>query len=253
MKSLLAKVFMVVAAAFCMVEGIVLVAVGLGTLSSEKLLSLYAQLIAAPKALTAVLSVGGFFVLLGFILLVLSARTRPVPHTIEVEKDGKMLSIPERAVRDFILQILKQNPCASDVNVDFTHIGKGKDVEVEISAALDGVTSIYEELGEIEAVLRTELDRVFEWKTFTIAFHLRGIGIDPKRKYFAKAVIETAPAAAAPDAATPVTTEAAAKNDNATIADVGTIVDEEPAGEAAEETPVQGKKSSFLSKMLLGK
>ncbi|MEI6437177.1 MAG: hypothetical protein WCO69_00330 [Candidatus Omnitrophota bacterium] len=246
MKSLLAKIFMVIAAAFCFLQGIVLLAVGLGTLSSEKLMTIYGQLMAAPKALTAVFWVGGFFVLLGFILLVISSRTRPVPHVIEVEKDGKPLSIPERAVREFILQILSQNPCASDVNVAFEHKGKGKDVEIEISAALDGVTSIYEELAEIETVLKSELERVFEWKTFTVCFHLRGIGIDPKRKYFSKSVIATAPAAEAPAAEAEPKAESV---ENTTMAAAGTIVDED----TEDVAPEKPKNSSFLSKMLLGK
>lgn len=250
MKSLLAKIFMVVASAFCLCQGVVLVAVGLGTLSSEKLMSFYSQLIAAPKALTVLFWVGGFFILLGFILLIISARTRPVPHVIEVEKDGKPLSIPERAVREFILQILKQNPCASDVNVDFEHKGKGRDVEIEISAALDGVTSIYEELGEIEAVLKTELERVFEWKTFTVSFHLRGVGIDPKRKYFSKSVVAAAPAAAVEaEAGIPAVIETENAPEETTMAAAGTIVDED----VAEAAPGKDKKSSFLSKVFLGK
>ncbi|MBF0387278.1 MAG: hypothetical protein HQL20_05410 [Candidatus Omnitrophica bacterium] len=273
MKSLFIKVFMVFAAALCLAQGLVLAAVGLGTLSSEKLLALYAQLMAAPKALTAVLWVGGFFVLLGFILLILSARTRPVPHMIEVEKDGKPLNIPERAVREFILQILKQNPCASDVNVEFEHKGKGRDVEVEISAALDGVSSIYAELADIEGVLKTELERVFEWRSFTISFHLRGVGIDPKRKYFASAITAVTSAAAAvapveppakvtaePAAALSAAVEPVAPLDGETFkadTDHDDIQLSSPAGE--DEIPAghgqAGKphNSSFFSKMLLGK
>ncbi len=258
MKSLFIKIFMVIAAAFCLAQGIILVAVGLGTLSSERLLTLYGQLMAAPKALTAVFWVGGFFVLLGFILLLLSARTKPMPHMIEVEKDGKPLNIPERAVREFILQILKQNPCASDVNVSFEHKGKGKEVEIEIAAALDGVSSIYEELAEIEAVLKTELERVFDWKSFTICFHLRGVGIDATKKYFAKAVPVKAPAAvagtvaadAAPAAEEPVHGVVSAATEDDGQDDTTLLEDDRPAENKTQEKP---KNSSFFSKMLLGK
>ncbi|MBF0486345.1 MAG: hypothetical protein HQL16_07530 [Candidatus Omnitrophica bacterium] len=189
MKSFFIKVFMMVASALCMLEGLVLVAVGLGRLPSDRLLSLYNGLMAAPRSLTTISAVGAFFVTLGFILLVLSSRTKPAPHVIDVEKDGKPLSIPEKAVRSFILQIIEQNPCASDVSVEFEHKGN-KDVEIMIAIGLDGVSSIYEELNDIESVLKTELDRVFEWKGFKITFHLRGVGVDKNKKYFSSAVVE---------------------------------------------------------------
>ncbi|MBF0571453.1 MAG: hypothetical protein HQL12_06225 [Candidatus Omnitrophica bacterium] len=200
MKSFFIKVFMMVAAALCMLEGLVLVAVGLGRLPSEKLLEFYNNLMATPRSLTTIAGVGAFFVVLGFILLIFSARTRPAPHVIEVEKDGKPLSIPEKAVRSFILQIIEQSPCASDVSIEFEHKGK-KDVEISIAIGLDGVSSIYEELNEIEQVIKAELDRVFEWKDFTITFHLRGVGVDKTKKYFSRTPEQ--PPAPAPQEAVP--------------------------------------------------
>ncbi len=256
MKSLLVKVFMMLSAAFCMLEGLVLIAVGLGRLPSEQLLAVYTRLMAAPKSLTTVLGIGVFFVLLGFILLILSSRTKPVPHEIQVEKDGKVLNIPERAVKDFILQIIAQNPCTSDVTVAFER--KEKDIEIEISASLDGVSSIYKELNEIEDVLKSELDRVFEWKAFTISFHLRGIGVDPKKKYFA-----AAPAAVAIAAAVEQVSPASEEKVEATEEPLRSVLvseadeeDEKPVNEQllARKTPKESPKaSSFFSKILLGR
>ncbi|MBF0503605.1 MAG: hypothetical protein HQL14_00745 [Candidatus Omnitrophica bacterium] len=191
MKSFFIKVFMMIAAGLCMLEGLVLVAVGLGRLPSDKLMEFYNNLLATPRSLTTVLGVGAFFVVLGFILLIFSARTRPAPHVINVEKDGKPLSIPEKAIRSFILQIIEQSPCASDVGIEFEH-GPGDNIEILVAIGLDGVSSIYEELNEIEQVLKAELDRVFEWKNFKITFHLRGVGVDKTKKYFASAAaVET--------------------------------------------------------------
>ncbi|MBF0569198.1 MAG: hypothetical protein HQL18_00255 [Candidatus Omnitrophica bacterium] len=259
MKSLLIKVFMMVASAFCMLEGLVLVAVGLGRLPSDRLLAAYNTLMATPKALTSILGVGAFFVTLGFILLVLSSRTRPAPHVIDVEKDGKPLSIPEKAVRNFILQIIEQNPCASDVSVEFEHTGK-KDVEILIAIGLDGVSSIYEELNEIEKVLEAELGRVFEWKGFKITFHLRGVGVDKKKKYFAAAVV--APSApAVENKAEPVNNEQPVAVDEvvkseATEESVPVEMIDQVAEPQAEESSSKRKAKeqhpSLFSKMLFG-
>ncbi len=251
MRSFFIKVFMLLAAMLCMFEGLVLVAVGLRQLSSERLLSLYSTLMAAPKALTSVFGVGVFFVVLGFILLILSARSKPAPHEIRVEKDGKVLNIPEKAIKDFILQIIQQNPCVSDVTVAFERKEK-EAIEIEVSASLDGVSSIYKELNELEEVLKSELDRVFEWKTFTIVFHLRGVGVDPKKKYFASSVIaaEAAPVtaetqvASAPEAVTAEAVEEEGDEEEKPVA--GPVLTRKTA---KEQTP----GSSFLSKMLLGR
>ncbi|MBF0330864.1 MAG: hypothetical protein HQL17_02925 [Candidatus Omnitrophica bacterium] len=260
MKSFFIKVFMLFAAALCMLEGLVLVAVGLGQLSSERLMAVYSNLMAAPKAMTTVFSIGAFFIALGFILLVLSSRTKPAPHEIKVEKDGKVLNIPERAVKEFILQIIQQNPCAADVTVEFVHTGEA--IDIEISASLDGVSSIYKELNEIEEVLKAEIDRVFEWKGFKITFHLRGIGIDRKKKYFASSVAPVVEAVAEAEEK-PAAEEKSGDTQEATMAEVGEAVTDEEASDDEEKAPEvkhskdqpkdKTKGSSFLSKMLLGR
>ncbi|MBF0511520.1 MAG: hypothetical protein HQL13_04235 [Candidatus Omnitrophica bacterium] len=247
MKSFFIKVFMMVAAGFCMLEGLVLLAVGLGRLPSLKLLEFYNKLMATPKSLTTIAGVGAFFVVLGFILLIFSARTKPTPHVIEVEKDGKPLSIPEKAVRNFILQIIEQNPCASDVTVEFEHKGK-RDVEISIAIGLDGVSSIYKELNEIEEVLKVELDRVFEWTYFTIAFHLRGVGVDKTKKYFAAS---KEPAPLVPDTQVKAQEPVEAQKIESQDVDLKTemIEDKEPL-ENTEDKPY---KESLFPKILFGK
>ncbi|MBF0123288.1 MAG: hypothetical protein HQL21_07800 [Candidatus Omnitrophica bacterium] len=250
MKSFLLKVFMMFSAAFCLLEGLVLVAVGLGKLPADRLVIFYNALLSAPKALTTISVVGVFFVILGFILLILSSRTKPEPHEISVEKDGKVLNIPEKAVKDFILQIIDQNPCASDVTVSFERKEKG--IEIEISASLDGVSSIYKELNEIEEVLKSELDRVFEWKAFTISFHLRGIGVDPKKKYFASSAPETAVGQQPVAEEKPEAAQEAVKS---VIVDTGDE-DDKPIDEnllARKSSKENPKGSSIFSRMLLGR
>ena len=252
MKSFFIKIFMVFAAALCMMEGLVLTAFGTGRLPPERLLAFYSDLLAAPKALTAISGVGLFFVLLGFILLIISSRTKPVPPMIVVEKDGKALNIPQTAIRNFITHILEQNPYATDISVDFER--QGTQIEIRIATALSGVSSIYQELSEIEAVLKTELERVFEWKGFKFNFHLRGVSVDPRKKFFSSGETEIPP-------------EAAEKADGA-----GAVIelkdDEEKSEspdaliESGDDAPIakskiKGKRqpagNSFLSKMLWGK
>ena len=99
---------------------------------------------------------------------------------------------------------------------------------------------------------------IIEWKSFTICFHLRGVGIDPKRKYFAKSVIE--PVSAAPAGAEqPVVVEPAAEAAPQVDTEIAQAdAENDELGlmkEEAEEKNKQGKhkNSSFLSKMLLGK
>ncbi|MBF0477918.1 MAG: alkaline shock response membrane anchor protein AmaP [Candidatus Omnitrophica bacterium] len=287
MKSFFIKIFMVIAAAFCLAEGLVLVAVGLGRLTPEKLQQLYAALLAAPKALSIILGVGLFFVILGFILLILSSRTKPVPPTIQVEKDGRTLNIPQLAVKDFIMQILEQNPYTSDFTVAFERKGKGPELDIMITLALNGVSSIYEELNKIEDVVKTELERVFDLKDFKFVFLLRGVAGDPKKKYFASPESEEQPAAeqnlsvpemiavkASDKAATKVASDddlfrkisdddaSEASDESAEVIEPAEEIEEVEEAEEDDEVPVMKRKvmkknkskdASLLSKMLWGK
>lgn len=182
MKTFFMKIFMVVAAALCLSEGLALIAVGLGRTSSEQFLSIYNRLMASPKVLSFVLGVGVFFLILGFILLVVSSRTKPAPKIIMVEKEGKSLGIPQQTIGDFIRQIMEQNPYASDVNVEFEPKAEG--VEIMIASAFSGVPSLHQEIDRIEKVIKSEIENVFGWKGFNVHFQLRGVSVNPKRKYF---------------------------------------------------------------------
>ncbi|MBF0620156.1 MAG: hypothetical protein HQL19_08315 [Candidatus Omnitrophica bacterium] len=182
MKTLLMKIFLVAASALCMFEGLFLIAIGLGRLSPDRLVTLYTKMLTFPKILTSFELGGVFFVLLGFILLVLSSRTRPVPKIIQVEKDGRIVEVPQETVRNFIRQILRENPRMSDFTVEFET--KSKDVELVITSSFNGVSSIHEELGRVESVLRSEIENVFAWKGFQVAFHMRGVSVNPEKQYF---------------------------------------------------------------------
>lgn len=182
MKTFFMKVFLIIATALCMLEGLVLVAVGLGQLSSERLLFFYNRLLQTPKSLGTILGVGIFFVILGFTLLIVSSRTKPGRKMITVGKDGKLLSVPQEAVKSFVKQILEQNPYAKDISVEL--IQKEKLIDIRIVAVFNTVSSIHQEVSRIEEVLRDEINRVFEWKDFKFVFQLRGVSIDTQKKYF---------------------------------------------------------------------
>ncbi|MBF0494843.1 MAG: hypothetical protein HQL28_06940 [Candidatus Omnitrophica bacterium] len=184
MKTFFMKIFLVVASTVCMFEGLVLVAVGLGRLTPDKLVKIYNKLLAVPHSLSTILGVGFFFVVLGFILLAVASRTKPVPKMIEVEKNGRLLSIPQATVKDFIRQILEQNRYMSDITVEFEPRGKDKELDIFIVASFNGVPSVHEEINRIEGVLAKEMENVFDWKGYSFKFQLRGIGIDPKKRYF---------------------------------------------------------------------
>lgn len=255
-KSFFVKVFLIIAAMLCMFEGLVLFAVGMGRLSSERLLSLYNGLLGLPKALAAISGIGFFFVILGFILLAVSSRSKPAPRMIEIEKDGKVLTVPQSTLRDFIKQIIDQNPYVSDSNVEFEQKTKGGGIDIKISSAFNGVPSIYQELDLIETTLKDEIQRVFEWKDFKFTFRLRGVSVDPKKKYFASS--GGTGAAGAKQAA-------GEEIDNRTMEEIEAEVD---TGEEASpaKTKAKGKTkpkdakdtkaakdNTFLSKLLYGK
>lgn len=182
MKTFFMKIFMVVAAGLCLFEGVVLIAIGLGRLAPEQFLSMYNSLMAAPQVLNVLLGVGGFFVVLGFILLVVSSRTKPAPKMIMAEKDGKPLGIPQQTIADFIHEIMEQNPYTSDITVEFV---SGKEtIEIVITSAFNGVSSLHQEISRIEKVLKNEIETVFGWNGFTINFQLRRVSVNSKRKYF---------------------------------------------------------------------
>lgn len=182
MKTFFTKILLILASSLCMFEGLVLVAVGMGKLSPDTLVAFYNGLLATPKSMTTILAIGLFFVLIGFILLVVASRTKPAPRMIVVEKDGKALGIPQLTIKDFIKQIIAQNPYITDAGVVF--VRKKSGVDIRIVADLEGVQSVHQELARIEDVLREELQSVFEWKDFDFNFELSGVKVNPKKKYF---------------------------------------------------------------------
>jgi hypothetical protein len=236
MKTFFMKVFLIVASALCLFEGLVLAAVGLGQLSPERLFSFYSRLLAAPKSLATISGIGMFFVILGFILLLVSSRTKPAPKMITVEKDGKALHIPQETIKSFIRQILEQNPYASDISVDFE--SKEDWINISISSSLDAVGSVHREVDQIEEVLRREIESVFEWRDFKFTFQLRGLGIDPRKKYFASADVPIQPADAG--------------EQDAGEAEI-MLEDEAPPAKNTAKGRGKLKNKTLLSKMLWGK
>lgn len=257
MKTFFMKIFMVVAAGLCLFEGLVLLAVGLGRSSPEQLLAIYTRLMASPKILSVVWGVGIFFVVLGFILLIVSSRTKPAPKMIMVEKDGRSLGIPQQTVSNFIHQIMEQNPYASDITVLFEP--KDDKVEIMIASAFNGVPSVHREINRIEEILKTEIENVFGWKGFNIHFRLRGVRVNPKKKYFSsangekKGVAGERPEAGIP-IAEPQALSVSAGKEKAKVVESQLDEDEfNDDDEAAEELAPQddtSKGNSLLSKML---
>lgn len=236
MKTFFMKVFLIIASALCLFEGLVLLAVGLGQLPSERLLTFYSRLIAAPKSLSTIMGIGIFFLVLGFILLLMSSRTKPAAKMITVEKDGKALRIPQETIKSFIKQILEQNPYATDSSVDFQ--AKDEITEIRISSAFNAVGSVHQEVNRIEEVLKNEIESVFAWKDFQFVFQLRGVGVDPQKKYFPSA-----------------NAQAPAQDPEKLRTGETEIILEEEAPEVKDQVKPKGKHKdkTLISKMLWGK
>jgi len=209
-KTFLMKAFLMFSAMACMFQGIILLSVGLGRLSPEKLITIYENLLNLPAALKTIEFVGAFFVLLGFILLVFAARTKHVPKMITVEQEGQSLNIDYKTVIDFIEEVGSQDPYVTHFLADFIYDRKdGIIIPVEIE--LNGVPSVHHVLVEMENTLREEMMNVFGLKQIKFDFHVKGVSIDPKKKYFTSHIVEKVPApleAALAQAPSPVLQEA---------------------------------------------
>lgn len=238
MKTFFLKLFLALAALVCVSEGIAFVTVGAGRLEPGKLLSLYVQLVQNPGAMTATLNAGLCFVLTGLILLFIASRAKPAPVMIEIEKDGKILTVPLAIMKDFISQILEQNPYVRDLTISLEHKRKGRATGIHLSCALDGAPSIHEEINRIEDTLKNEIENVFAWKEFNFSFQLRGVGLDPEKKYF------SSPDADAQDA----------QRENPEHADEPEeSEDEPPVSKFHSRGRNRPKDKSLFSKMLWGK
>ncbi|MBF0384255.1 MAG: hypothetical protein HQL27_00135 [Candidatus Omnitrophica bacterium] len=188
MKTFFLKIFLVISAGLCMFEGLIILAVGLGRLSPERLVNFYNQLLFMPWALKTLQGVGSFFVILGFLLLFFASRTKPVPKMITVTQEGKILSVPQRTVKGFIKEIGDQNPYVSYFEVDFEDRPK-EGMVVAIAIDLSGVPSVQRELTLIEDTLRYELGNVFGWTDFKFDFSVQGVSVSPNKRYFNNAKV----------------------------------------------------------------
>ena len=190
MKTFFMKAFLMFSAMACMFQGMMLLSVGLGRLSPEKLINLYEQLLNLPAALKTIEGVGAFFVLLGFILLGFAARTKHTPKMITIEQEGQSLNIDYTTIIDFIEEVGSQDPYVTHFVADFVYDRK-EGITIPIEIELNGVPSVHHVLVEMEKTLREEIINVFGLKELKFDFHVKGVSIDPKKKYFASHAAQT--------------------------------------------------------------
>lgn len=181
-----------IAASLCMFEGLMLLAVGLGRLSPQKLVILYNQLLSSPVAFKSIQIVGVFFIALGFLVLLLASRTKAVPKMISIDQDGKVLNIAYHTVIDFIEQVGSQDPFVTHFKANFINSRK-EGIIIPIEVGLSGVPSVQQVLDEMENTLRGEIENVFGLKKIKFDFNIQGVSIDPKKKYFQHPELKTAP------------------------------------------------------------
>jgi len=114
--------------------------------------------------------------------LIVAFRSKRRQKLILIKEKGEILRIPVDEVKDFIDQMLGQNPYLSDF--DTTLRNKGKRIYINISSVFNDAVSIRQEVNQIRKILKGELGRVFEFARFKINFQIKGIGINPEKKYF---------------------------------------------------------------------
>ena len=252
MKTILTKVFLVIAALVCMLEGLVLVDVGLGRVPPDRAIDLYVKLFQIPHGLSTVLVLGFLFIILGFILIVLASRAKPVVRIIQVERNGKILNIPYTTIKDFIEQIIAQNPYMHSVSVEFESNGK-KAVDINIVSGFRDVPSIHRELNVVEEVLKGEIERVFEWKGFAFHFQLGEVSVNSQKKFFPDSKVpETAEQTAVVDEKLALAIAEAQKIAPPIELDQGEK-DDIPAGQADEKSGDPLKPRSMLAGIFRGK
>ena len=192
MKTIFEKLFFSMAALVCMFAGLVFIDVGLGRLAPERIADLYVHLIQVPVALRTILGVGLFFIVLGFMCMVIIYRIKSSPKMIEVEKEGRILSLSYATIKSFIEQIIGQHPCMTVTGVEL-ELKEKNNIDIKIVAGFKDAPSVQEELNRVEEMLRNEIERVFGWKNYAFHFELREIGIDPQKKYFPDTKVQAQP------------------------------------------------------------
>ena len=276
MKTILLKIFLMLAAMACMFQGMMLLSVGLGRLSPQKLVILYDQLINSAGALKTIEIVGAFFILLGFILLMFAARTKQVPKIMTVEQEGQTLNIDYKTVIDFIEEVGSQDPYVTHFLADFIN-DKKEGIIIPVEIELNGVPSVHHVLVEMENTLRAEIENVFGLKRIKFDFHVKGVSIDPKKKYFVSHAIEKTPSpvevagviqeAVTPHVEKPVAAPAiekiavahvhkaalSAENDIALEESLAEKRSDEEIEQLFEESKKDNKKTSIVSRILWGK
>jgi len=238
----------------CMFQGLMLLSVGLGRLSPEKLINLYEQLLSLPAALKTIEAAGTFFILLGFTLLLFASRTKHIPKMITVEQEGQSLNITYKTVIDFIEQVGSQNPFVTHFLADFINDRK-EGIIIPVEIELNGVPSVQHVLIDIENTLRGEIENVFGLKKFRFDFHVEGVSIDPKKKYFASSVIEKAPLPVNHVAVdhVPADLEMAAVQVEKSTENFTAQRSEEEIEQLFVANKKEPKKASFVSRLLWGK
>ena len=235
----------------CMFQGMMLLSVGLGRLSPQKLVILYDQLLNLPAALKTIEIVGTFFILLGFILLLFASRTKQIPKTITVEQEGQSLNITYKTVIDFIEEVGSQNPYVTHFIADFINDHR-TGIIIPVDIELNGVPSVHHILNEMENTLRSEIGNVFGLKKFKFEFHVQGVSIDPKKKYFAASAHQ--PAIPEPEKTAAVQTgNAVLKKEGAVEENVISKRSDEEIEQLFETDKKDTKKPSLVSRILWGK
>lgn len=181
MKIFFSKILLYVCACVAIVEAAIFLLVGLARIPPEKVLSLYAFVTQTKEFRNVSLGLAAGFLCVGIVLLIISVRLKGPQKLISTSKDGEDLDIPVDAVKDFIGQILTQNPSMNDFDITI-HNKKGK-VYIDINVSVGDSVSIQQGIHELRNVLKEEIERVFEFPYLKINFQIKGIRVNPEKKF----------------------------------------------------------------------
>ena len=153
--------------------------VSIGRIAPQNIISLYTYILQMPKALDITLGLGAMYSLLGLIFLISAFRCKEPQQFIQIEEQGHLLRIPVDTFKDFIEQILQQNPYVSDYDTSVSF--KRLRVAVTIVFSFNQSLPVRQEVGRIRAALKEEIEHVFGFTHVTINCQMKDIKVNHKK------------------------------------------------------------------------
>lgn len=176
MKNVIMRVFLFGCGTVFIVESIALFMIRMGYFDVSVASQMYNSLFQTTSRLDMLLACAACFGLVGLVLMFRVFWGIGQSKAIIIKDKGEVVRIPAKTIKDFIAQIIDLNSALEDVKMIVKPNRKW--IDLKILCSYTGDQPVSTELHRVKEIIKTEMNKVFDFTYVRINFQLEGISIE---------------------------------------------------------------------------